>query len=125
MKFVNRLAFLTLVTVIASQAYAAGDAMCPQTVKVGETFEVLLETNASTGFQWQVHEKTDNVTVVSNQVQSNQSDSQTPVVGAPSQQLWVFKANTVGNAKIQLVYVRSWEADQVAKQWVCQNTITG
>ncbi|AUZ05680.1 putative chagasin family peptidase inhibitor I42 [Vitreoscilla sp. C1] len=125
MKFVNRLAVLTLATVAASQAYAADDAKCPQTMKVGDTFEVSLETNASTGFQWQIHEKTDNVTVVSNRIQSSPSDSNMPLVGVPSQQLWVFKADAAGHAKIQLVYVRSWEADQVAKQWVCQNTITG
>lgn len=125
MKFMSRMAVLAFISAVISPVYAANGATCPATMKVGETFEISLETNASTGFQWQVHEKSDNITVLGNQVQSSPSDSNRPLVGAPSQQLWVFKAAAAGEAKIQLVYVRVWAADQVAKHWVCQSHITG
>lgn len=102
---------------------AQAAATCPTQMKVGATFEVTLQTNASTGFQWKVHEQSANVVLLKTEVQSSQTQTNPPIVGAPSQQTWTFKAASAGNAVVHLVYVRPWQVTDVAEQWLCRFVI--
>ena len=96
---------------------------CPSQLKVGNTFQVTLQTNASTGFQWKVHEQSANIVLVKTETHSAPAQGNAPVVGAPSRQTWTFKAASAGNAAVHLVYVRPWQVTDVAEQWVCRVVI--
>lgn len=79
-----------------------------RTVKVGDTFEIRLDANATTGYAWEVAELEESkVRLVSNEyVESNTSGQ---VVGAGGQSVLRFEALAQGQTTIKLVYRRSWE----------------
>ena len=83
--------------------------------KVGETFELALCSNPTTGFQWE-DPATISDPVVLEQVSmvfeepSDSVDSQ--LVGAPGIQGWTFKAMHAGNAQVSLTYSQPWEGGE-------------
>jgi predicted secreted protein len=81
-------------------------------VKAGETFEVVLDANASTGFAWRVVEPLDARLAFTEQVYAGAAPitpGGLPLVGAPGKATLRFKAVTVGEATLVLRYARPWE----------------
>ncbi len=77
---------------------------------LGQTIVLTLESNATTGYSWQLADPID--TKVVELISDNYLAPQTGLVGAGGVEEWTFKAIGKGKAKIKLEYVRPWEKDQ-------------
>jgi inhibitor of cysteine peptidase len=77
------------------------------TTKPGRQFSITLESNPTTGYQWQLAKPVTGtcVALVTNQFLRPKSK----LTGAPGKEVWKFKALRPGEAQIELQYVRSWE----------------
>ena len=83
-------------------------------VRVGETIEVTLPENASTGYLWTVDRLDAGV------VRQLSAESHNPAkaIGAPGAIVFSFEAIKAGTGEIALKYWRSWEGDaSVAKRF--------
>jgi predicted secreted protein len=86
-------------------------AFCATTGKIaaqsGKSFNIILKSNASTGYKWQLAEPIDK-----NLLELTGSKYVYPgkdLVGAPGEEIWEFKALKSGKADIHFKYVRDWE----------------
>ena len=80
----------------------------PIEVDVGQKFVVALESNASTGYQWQFADRLTGkgvLKVVKRQYHPPASNH----IGAPGKELWTFKAVGEGETIILMGYVHSWD----------------
>jgi predicted secreted protein len=80
-----------------------------KTVKVGEEFKVELESNPTTGFDWQMTTRPDET--ILGLTGDEFVSSNTSAVGAPGVRTWRFKALKAGNTNMVFQYMRSWEKD--------------
>jgi len=78
-------------------------------VKVGQEFNITLESNPTTGYQWQLAKQLDRSIV--ELVRSEYRPSESGLLGAGGIEVWTFKAVKSGTAEISFEYVRSWETD--------------
>jgi predicted secreted protein len=74
-------------------------------VAVGDTFEVQLDSNRTTGYEWIVAEQPDGVTLQS----SDYLVPGTSLVGAGGVDVFVFEATATGSGTLRLDYVRSFD----------------
>ncbi|MBU0672161.1 MAG: protease inhibitor I42 family protein [Candidatus Margulisbacteria bacterium] len=81
-----------------------------QIVRIGENISFSLDSNATTGYQWQLARPLDNNFV--ELVSSVYLVPNTGRVGTGGTEIWTFKALKVGRTKIYLKYVRPWEKDE-------------
>ena len=93
---------------------------CPENLAVGETWRVSLPSNASTGYQWQIREQSETLTLLGEDYVSPPSLTDRPMVGVPGTHVWNFQANQAGEAFVNLVYVRPWEHVAVGQSWQCR-----
>ncbi len=105
--------FMLLATVcIAQMAFAATkvitDADKGGTVhlKAGDTLELRLKSNPTTGYMWYVHKNSTPLLKLSGQSQTEPTE---PGVGRPIFQIFEFQAKHPGDGVLLLHYVRSWE----------------
>jgi inhibitor of cysteine peptidase len=70
-------------------------------VKAGDTFQVTLEENPSTGYAWNV-----SVTSGLNVINSTYLPSNTTLAGVPGLRQWQIMAEGTGDQKFSAVYVR-------------------
>jgi inhibitor of cysteine peptidase len=77
--------------------------------RAGEEFTVKLDSNATTGYQWQLAEPVDEKMIKF--LRSEYIAPNTDLMGAPGVENWTFMALKPGRSKIALKYVRSWEKD--------------
>jgi inhibitor of cysteine peptidase len=92
------------------------------TFEVGDTFEVQLDSNPSTGYGWIVAEQPDGVTVRSSDFEA----PDTSLVGAGGVEVFVFEATASGSGTLRLDYVRSFDDPLVPADTVEYDlTITG
>ncbi|MGB5758147.1 MAG: protease inhibitor I42 family protein [Acidimicrobiales bacterium] len=84
-----------------------GDSGDEVAVQSGERFEVRLESNPSTGFEWVVDEvsASDVIEVVSVAVEA----AETELVGAPATQVFVLEAVGTGAGVLRFEYIRRFE----------------
>jgi inhibitor of cysteine peptidase len=75
------------------------------TLGVGDTFEVQLESNPTTGYGWIVAEQPDGVVLESSDYQA----PDTSLVGAGGVEVFVFDATAAGAGTLRLDYVRSFD----------------
>jgi predicted secreted protein len=75
-------------------------------VVVGQVFDIPLDANPSTGFDWTVQYDKE---MIEYQNYTGYSDSTPPMPGSPSHRTYHFKALKAGQTKITLVYERSKE----------------
>ena len=85
-------------------------------VKAGDTFNIQLRSNPTTGYRWQLVEPFDKTRLekVSNHYQADANPNR--MVGVGGTETWTFKALKSGHAEIQLRYIRSWEAQDPSAQ---------
>ncbi len=76
-------------------------------LKVGDTLEVRLKSNPSTGFQWFVHKESTPLLKLDHQSTTEPADS---APGRPVVQVFTFEPLRAGNGVLLLHYVRSWES---------------
>jgi len=75
--------------------------------KAGKEFMITLESNMTTGYQWQLAEDVDGKFVVLKG--SRYIVKETGLVGSGGKEEWIFKALRPGTTEIYFKYVRSWE----------------
>ncbi|MGD8373959.1 MAG: protease inhibitor I42 family protein [Candidatus Woesebacteria bacterium] len=78
-------------------------------VKNGQEFTITLPSNASTGYSWALSDAYDKnvVTKVNDEYIAPKSSS----IGASGEEVWTFKAKSIGSTTLTLEYERSWEGD--------------
>jgi len=84
-------------------------------VKCGDSFVILLPSNPTTGYSWQIYEFKDSslVAKVENTYvsEAHQTEGAPVIVGAAGHEKWIFKASKKGKAVIKFKYCRPWETD--------------
>ena len=98
---------------------------CPTLLEMdrGQTLEVLLNENPSTGYVWSLVEqpklfKVEEVFQSAQQQQAAAADA-TPVLGAGGQKTYRFTATTAGEELLHLKHARAWEKTAMA-EWTCR-----
>jgi inhibitor of cysteine peptidase len=76
------------------------------TLGVGDTFEVRLAGNPSTGYMWEVEP---NAEPVCRMVGEPEFIPESTLVGAPGEFVFDFEVVSIGSEDLKLVYHRSWE----------------
>jgi len=87
-------------------------------VEAGLEFAIVLESNPTTGYSWQLAEPLDEnvVELVSSEFAKKSSEGGTSggegeMVGVPGEEVWTFEAIAEGETEIVLEYLRPWETD--------------
>ncbi len=84
-------------------------------VAVGGSLTVTLESNASTGFQWELVSISDE-TVLEKVANTYEAPEDPDMVGAPGKEIWTFSALKKGTSTISMEYSQPWEnGTQVAE----------
>ena len=81
-------------------------------IKAGDTLEVRLNANPSTGYMWYVHPKSTALLRLTGQTQTEPTESgegQPMAVGRPIVQIFTFQSRRKGDGILLLRYVRAWE----------------
>jgi inhibitor of cysteine peptidase len=79
-------------------------------VKVNKEFSIILDTNPTTGYQWQLANPLDEK--ILKLTSSDYKAPKTKRVGAGGKEVWTFKALAAGQTTISFKYVRPWEKDK-------------
>lgn len=101
--------FATAVLMVACSAGTAldgDDSGSEVRVASGNTIEVTLESNASTGYRWVIAEGSPEFLTL---VEAGYEEPDTDRVGAPGEQVFVFSANDGGAGILRLEYVRPFD----------------
>jgi len=85
-------------------------------VGVGENFSIILDSNATTGYSWQIAKKTTGPVV--SLVGRDYVAPQVKMPGAGGKEHWTFKAESAGTEKLTFHYLRSWEKNVEPPQTV-------
>jgi inhibitor of cysteine peptidase len=80
----------------------------------GKNFTITLDSNPTTGYQWQIARQIDIGLVEI--IDSQYITPKTSLVGAPGKEEWHFKAIKQGKTIISFDYVRPWEKDELPVQ---------
>jgi len=75
-------------------------------LKMGDTMELRLPSNPSTGFMWYVQPKSTPLLKIAHQ---SQTEATEPGVGRPVFQVFIFEPRRRGEGVLLMHYVRSWE----------------
>jgi inhibitor of cysteine peptidase len=76
---------------------------------LGSEFSIVLESNQTTGFGWDISKPLDEKVV--RFVSSEYVASSAAMPGAPGREIWTFRACAAGKTAISFRYVRPWEKD--------------
>ncbi|MFC1967640.1 protease inhibitor I42 family protein [Chloroflexota bacterium] len=89
-------------------------------VQAGETFEVKLGSNPTTGFQWSEEAQISDtaITIQESHEFIGPESEPPPPPGTPGQEVWTFKALKKGSGTIYLEYSRPWEGGEQG-EWTC------
>lgn len=79
-------------------------------LQVGQTMNVRLESNPTTGYTWEVKQVDPAVLAQQGEAEYEPLDAQTtPMVGQGGWQIFRFEAISTGQTTLELVYRRPWE----------------
>lgn len=89
-------------------------------VQAGETFEVRLCSNPTTGFQWAENAQISDAAVLKQENHKfiGPESEPPPASGTPGQEIWAFKALKQGSSEVYLEYSRPWEGGEKG-EWTC------
>ncbi len=78
---------------------------------VGDVVKITLDSNVTTGYQWQLMSNSDEsvVSLLDHQYVEPSAGGGEPLVGAGGSEEWRFKAEASGASKLHLVYGKPWE----------------
>ena len=82
-----------------------------ETVSVGETFIISLESNPTTGYSWQAEFDTESLELVDEDFASDST-----LIGAGGVQTFEFLALKQGQVDVTMIYKRLWEAESIDKK---------
>jgi inhibitor of cysteine peptidase len=89
------------------QAEEYFDPNTPIVVEEGQEFVIVLESNPTTGYQWQLAQPLEEE--VLSLVKTEFEEPEEELVGAGGEERWTFKAEGRGDTIIDFAYVRPWE----------------
>ena len=101
--------FFVLLFVSSTSACFAEESKNLKVIKaqVGHNITIILKSNPTTGYQWQVAKPLDESTL--KLISSEYLADKTTLVGAGGKQVWRFKTLKPGQTSISFKYVRPWE----------------
>lgn len=101
--------FFILVFASSTSFCFAEESKNPKVIKVqaGHNVTIILKSNPTTGYQWQVAKPLDESTL--KLISSEYLADKTNLVGAGGKQVWRFKTLKPGQTSISFKYVRPWE----------------
>ena len=79
------------------------------TLSLGETLQIRLDSNPTTGYQWRRHVADAAVLRQVGEVMFVKPDD--PMLGAGGTEVFTFQAIAPGRTMVKLVYLRPWEKD--------------
>ena len=89
-------------------------------IKLGDTLEVRLQSNPSTGYMWYVHPKSTQVLKLLGQKQTEATE---PGAGRPIVQIFTFEPRRKGDGILLLRYVRAWEKPMLGEEQFTVNVV--
>lgn len=95
-----------------STVFASADAGKTIEIAVGETFEIELVSNPTTGYSWQVDEIDEAVAKQVGEPEYSTEAQKEEIVGAAGVERFAFEGVAAGEFTLRLVYVRPWEYDE-------------
>jgi len=93
----------------------------PVIVRVGQQFSISLESNATTGYKWQMATPVPGGII--KLVTTRFAPPGTNLIGAPGRQKWLFQATGPGRTVIRLEYARPWEKNTAPAKRAVFNVI--
>jgi len=91
-------------------------------VQAGETFEVKVCSNPTTGFQWSETPENSDQTVLQQIahefIPPEDLAERPPPAGSPGKEVWTFKTLKKGTSTISFEYSRPWEGGEKG-EWTC------
>ncbi len=100
------IAFSSQAAIAATKVVTDADKGGEVHLKVGDTLEVRLKSNPSTGFMWYVHKESTSLLKL---LRQTTDEAEKPGAGQPVLQIFQFEARQRGSGILLLHYVRSWE----------------
>lgn len=94
-------------TEVKSSAFT--DPSMPIEVTVGDNVAITIESNRSTGYEWQLVSPMDEKFVKFISSEYVAAESKTDMVGIPGKEVWIFKTVEPGKVIISLKYIRPFE----------------
>jgi inhibitor of cysteine peptidase len=94
-------------TVSVDESYAGKEVE----ITAGSSLVVTLESNRTTGFQWELTGITDQ-TVLKQDGEPEYVAPETSALGAGGQEVWTFQALKKGTSTISMAYSRPWEGGE-------------
>ena len=113
MKNLQKALFIGIIFIIASCATVDTDRS--YSLSGGDTFEIRLDSNPSTGYQWQIVEGLSGscLELIDETYEPAANTSGQERVGGGGTQVWRMKAACKEKTVLKLVYKRSWENEPV------------
>ncbi|MGA2278442.1 MAG: protease inhibitor I42 family protein [Terracidiphilus sp.] len=99
-------AFAPQAAIAANKVVTEADKGSVVHLKMGDTLEVRLKANPSTGYMWYITKES---TPLMKLIHQTQTDPTEPGVGRPVFQVFNFEPRRGGEGALKLHYVRSWE----------------
>ena len=84
-------------------------------VAAGCLVTITLESNATTGFRWELAEPIDErmlALIDSKYIPADEAEKDEPVVGAGGTEEWTFETLTAGDSTISMAYSQPWEGGE-------------
>ena len=97
-----------------NESYTMSNNNSDISVEIEGTFGISLESNPTTGYEWDAKEYDHSVLELVNTGYESAENQTPPVVGAGGLQNWTFKGLKDGETTLKLVYLRSWEGEDSA-----------
>jgi len=85
-------------------------------VRAGERFIIRLDSNRTTGYQWELVRPLD--ADILELVSSEYRPAESKLVGAGGKEVWTFKAVGPGKARVSFKFLRPWEKNVKAVESV-------
>lgn len=101
--------FFVLLFASSTSYCFAEELKTPKVIKaqVGHNITIILKSNPTTGYQWQIAKPLDESTL--KLISSEYLADKTELVGVGGKQIWRFKTLKSGQTSISFKYVRPWE----------------
>ena len=101
----------------ASSAVSVDESSSGKQVEIaaGGTLTVTLESNQTTGFQWELKSVGD-TSVLQSQGGTYNAPEDTGMVGAGGEEVWTFKALKSGTSSLSMEYSQPWDGGTKAGQ---------
>jgi len=76
-------------------------------IAVGDQFSLVLDSNATTGFEWRLTEPKSKEII--KKIKNTYTETNTGAIGAGGKETWVFQGVKAGKVTIKMEYIRPWE----------------